>query len=123
MESERRVADTTGERRVHPTIAQARLIREAKEREKDKSARDKRPTVYLRGVSYIWVILPNKACDLDDLRIVAVRVGPAFPRIHTALSIDHDEIRPQRDGPKNLDGANGHQADVPAATETRGSQH
>ena len=43
MESERRVADTAGERREDTAIAVARLIRKTKQREKDKRADDKRP--------------------------------------------------------------------------------
>ena len=123
MDSERRVADTTGDRRVHTTIKLARLIRKAKEREKDKSARDQRPAEYLEAISQIWVILPNEACDLDDLGIVAVRVGPAFPRCDTRLRIGDDEIRPQRNGPEYLGGRNGHQAEVPATAETMGMRH
>lgn len=123
MESKHRVADTTGERRVHTTIALARLVRKAEEPEKEKRAYDKRPAVYLEAVSYRWVVLPNKACDLDDRGIVAVRVGPAYPRPDTRLRSGHDEIRSQRNGPEYLDGADGHQADVSPTAETRGSLH
>jgi hypothetical protein len=117
------VADTTGERCVHTTIALARLIRKAEEREKEKRASNKRPTEYLEAIFRIWVIPPNEACDLDNRGIVAVRVCPAYPRSDTLLHIGHDKIRPQRNGPEYLDGADGHQAEVPATTETRGSRH
>ena len=95
--SECRVADTTGDRRVQATIMLARLIRKAKEAEKDESARDKRPTVCLDAAG---VLPPNDAWDLDDMGKVAVREGPSFPRFDTCLRIDDDKIRPQRNGPK-----------------------
>ena len=100
----------------------ARLIREAEKREKEKSTRDERPTVYLDVGSYFRVILPNEACDLPDPGIMAVHVGPAYPRSDTQLCIVHNDIHPQRNSPEYLDAADGHQAEVPATTQTRG-QH
>ena len=81
----------------------ARLIRKAKEPEKDKSARDQRPAEYPEAISQIWVVLPNDTWDLDDLGIVSVRVGPAFPGFDTRLRIGDDEICPQRNGPEYID--------------------
>ena len=125
MESKHRAtADTTRERRVHTTIALARLVRKAEEREKEKRAHDKRPAVYFEAVSHHWVVLPNEACDLGDRGIVAVRVRPAYPRLDTRLRGGHNKIRSQRNGPNYLDGADGHQAEVPPTAEaTRGSRH
>jgi hypothetical protein len=122
VESGRRIADTTGDGRVHTTIMLARLIRKAKEREKDKSARDHRPAEYPEATSQIWVVLPNDAWDLDDLGIMAVHFGPAFPRSDT-LCIGDDEIRPQRNGPEYLGGRKGHQPEVPATVKTLGVNH
>jgi hypothetical protein len=121
--SERREADTTGDGHVHTTIMLARLIRKAKEREKDKSARDQRPAEYPEGTSQIWVVLPNDAWDLVDLGIVAVRVSPAFPGLDTHLRIGDDEIRPKRNGTKYLRGRKGDQPDVPATAQTLGMYH
>jgi hypothetical protein len=101
----------------------ARLSRKAEEREKYKRACDKRPAEHLELDSDIWVILPNDTWDLDDLGIVTVRVGPAFPRVDTNLRIPHDDIRPQGNGPEYLDGGNAHQAEVSATTETMGRRH
>ena len=109
MISERRqVADTSYDRRVQTTIMLARLIRKAKERKKGKRACDNQPAEHLDAVSHKWVILPNDAWDLDDLGIVAVHVGPAFPRPDTRLRTGHDEIRSQRNCPKYLGGRKGH---------------
>ena len=83
-------------------------IRKAKEREKDESRRDKRPTVCLEEAG---VLLPDDAWDLNDMGIVAVGVCPAFPRFDTCLRIDDDVIRPQRNGrerPEHLGGRKGH---------------
>lgn len=52
-----------------------------------------------------------------------MRVGPAYPRWDTALRIVHDDKRRDRNGPAYLDPGNGHQAKVPATTETRGRRH
>ena len=86
----------------------ARLIRKAKECKKGKRARDDRPAEHLDAVSHGWVILPDDAWDLDDLGIVAVHVGPAFPRSDTRLRGGHNEIRSQRNGPKYFGGRKGH---------------
>ena len=101
----------------------ARLIRKAKEPEKDKSARDQRPAEYPKANSQIWVVLPNDARDLVDLGIVTVHISPAFPRLDTCLRIGHDEIRPQRNGPKYLGRRKGHQPEVPATVKTLGMDH
>jgi hypothetical protein len=101
----------------------ARLNRKAEERKKDKRARDKRPTEYLETVSYLWVILPNKARDLGNRRIVGVYFGPARPRFDTGLCAGHDEIRRQWNGPEYLSSGKGHQAEVQAATKTIGRRH
>jgi hypothetical protein len=121
--NEPRAADTTGDRLVHTSIKLTRLIRKTEERKKDKRARHQQPSEYLEAISQMWVILPNDAWDLDDLGIVAVRVGPAFPRLDTRLRIGDDEIRPQRNGPEYLDARNGHQAEVQATTGTLGMRH
>jgi hypothetical protein len=101
----------------------ARLIREAKEREKDKSARDQRPAEHFEVVNHTRVIPPDEACDLDDLGIVAVCVGPAFPRCDTRLRIGDDDIQPQRNGPKYIGGGKGHQPEAPATAKTLGMRH
>jgi hypothetical protein len=101
----------------------ARLIRKAEECEKGKRARDNQPVGYFEGVSHISVILPNEAWDLDDHGIVAVSLGPAYPRCDTFLRIIHDKIRPQRNGPEYPGGRKGRQAEVPATTETLGRRH
>ena len=123
VESGRRVADTTGEGRVRTTIMLARLIRKAEEPEKDKRARDKRPAEHLEADSHLWVFLPNDAWDLVDRVIVAVRVGPAFPRCNAHLRRADDDIRPQKNGPENLGGGKSHQAEVSSTTETMGRRH
>jgi hypothetical protein len=101
----------------------ARLIRKAKEREKNNSACNQRPSEYLEATSQIWVVLPNDAWDLDDLGIVAVRVSPAFPGLNTYLRIGDDEIGPKRNGTKYLRGRKGDQPDVPATAQTLGMYH
>jgi hypothetical protein len=101
----------------------ARLIRKAKEREKNKRARDNQPTEHLEANSYWWVILPDETRDLADRGIVGVYVGPARPRRDTHLHIVYDDIRPQRNGPEYLDAGKGHQAEVPATTRTIRRRH
>ena len=123
MVSERRVADTTGNRREQTAIILARLIGKAKEAEKDKSARNKRPTVCLEAAASPGVILPNGAWDLEDMGVVAVRIRPAFPRCDTYLRIVDDEIRPQRNGPNYLGGRKGHQPEIPATVKTLRMSH
>lgn len=39
----------------------------------------------LETFGHITRIPPHEACDLDDLGIVAVRVGPAFPSCATGV--------------------------------------
>ena len=123
MVSERRVADMTSDRRVQPTIMLERLVRKAKEREKDKSARDQRPAEHLEADFHTRVIPPDRACDLVDFGIVAVRVGPAFPRCDTALHIGDDDIRPQRNAPEYIGGRKGHQPEVTATAKTLRRHH
>jgi hypothetical protein len=101
----------------------ARLIPKAEECEKDKSTRDQRPAEYLEATSQIWVILPNEACDLHYIGIVAVRGGPALPRLDTCLRIGDDEIRPQWNGSEYLGGRNAHQPEVPATARTLRMRH
>jgi hypothetical protein len=69
------------------------------------------------------VIPPDEACDLGDRGIVAVRVGPAFPRSDTRLRTDDNDIRPQRNCPENPSGRKGHQPEVQATTGTLGVRH
>ena len=101
----------------------ASLICKAKEREKDKRARDQRPAEYLDPSSKLWVVLPNVAWDLDDLGIVSVHLSPASPRPDTCRRIGDDEIRPQRNGPKYLGRRKGHQPEVPATAKTLRMRH
>ena len=89
----------------------ARLTSKAEQREKEKRACDQRPAKQLELRVHTGVILPNKACDLQDLGIVAVHDSPARPR-HTHLRVGDDEKHPQRNGPEDLDGRNCHQAEV-----------
>jgi hypothetical protein len=123
VENEPRAADTTRDRLVHTPIKLARLIRKAKEREKDKSARDQRPAEHLEAISHTRVTPPDEACDLDDLGIVTVRGGPALPRCDTCLRTDDNDIRPQRNGPEHLGGRKGHQAEVPATAKLGMRRH
>ena len=123
MDSKRRVADTTGKRCVHTTIMSTSFLRKADEREKDKRTHDQRPAEYLEANSPFWIILPNKAWDLKNLGIVAVRVGPAYPRRDTDFRIVHDKKCPQWNGSEYLDDANGHQAEVLVKAETLGKRH
>jgi hypothetical protein len=99
-----------------------RLVRKAKERKKDKCARDKQPAEHLKAVGQIWLILPNKGRELGDRGIVGVYLGPV-PRYDITLCSEHDEINPQRNGPEYLDGGKGHQAKVPATIGTIGRRH
>ena len=71
----------------------------------------------------MWVVPPNEACDLVDLGVVAVRIGPAHPGCDTVVRVVNDDKRPQRNGTDDFDGTNGHQADVPTAAETLRSRH
>jgi hypothetical protein len=96
------------------------LICKAKECEKDKRTRHQRPAKYPKATSEIWVILPNNAWDLDDLRIVAMCVSPAFPRLDIRLRIGDDEIRSQWNGPKYLSSRKGHQPEVPTTVKAMG---
>ena len=123
MVSERRVADTSGDRRVQAAIMLASLIREAKEREKHESARDKRPTVCLETTRVQRVSLPNRVWDLVDMGVVAVRIGPASPSCDISLRTIDDEIRPQRDGPDYLGRRKGHQPEIPTTVETLRVSH
>ena len=123
VENEPRDADATEDRCVHTPIKLARLIRETEECEKDKGTRDQRPAEHLEATIQIIVIPPDEACDLGDRGIVAVRVGPAFPRSDTRLRTDDDDIRPQRNGPEYFGGRKGHQPEVPATAETLRRHH
>ena len=97
-----------------------RLTTKAEKREKGIRACDQRPAEHLEAQSRLGDVLPNEACDLIDHGILAFRVGPALPRMDTRLCNEHDVKRRQRNGPKYLDGRNGHQAEVSALTETGG---
>jgi hypothetical protein len=123
VENEPRVANTIGDRLVHTSIKSPRLIRKTEECEKDKSTRDQRPAEHLEAVSYDRDIPPDETCNLVDHGIVAVRVGPAFPRSDTESHIGYEDIRPQRNCPKNLGGRKGHQPEVQATTGTLGMRH
>ncbi len=94
-----------------------RLVRKAKEREKEERAQDKRPAVHLEEQTTVGVIPPNGCRDLVHRRVVFVRVGPASPRTDTQLYSFRDQDRSQRDGPEYFGGRNDHQTDVPVASE------
>lgn len=95
----------------------ARLVREAKEREKEKGASDDQPAEHLEPVVDIRIRLPFERRHLDDSGIVAVHALPADPRADALLRIEDDHIRPDRNGSENLDGRKDHQAEVAAPVE------
>jgi len=110
-------ADATGERCVYEAVMLARLVREAKEPEKDECAGDDQPAEHLEPIVAVHILLPYESWHLDDSGIVAVHVLPADPRADAHLRIVDDHIRPDRNGSQNLDGRKGHQAEVAATVE------
>jgi len=96
-----------------------RFPSKAKQREKEKRAKDNRPAKHLEEESRPVVILPSITWDLSDLGIVPVHISPALPRYDTRLRVIHNVKCPQRNGPQHLSGGNGHQAEVLATTVTR----
>ena len=94
-----------------------RLVREAKEGEKDERARDDQPAEHFEPIVEVRILLPCESWHLNDSGIVAVNALPADPRADVLLRVEDDHVRPNRDGPENLDGGEGHQAEVAAAVQ------
>lgn len=101
----------------------ARLVREAKEAEKDERASDDQPAEHLEPVVEARIPLPRESWYLNDSGIVAVHVLPADPRADALLRVVDDHVRPYRDGSENLDGREGHQAEVAPAVEVAVGRH
>jgi len=101
----------------------ARLIREAKEAEKDECAGDDQPAEHLEPVVDARVLLPYESWHLDDSGIVAVHILPADPRADALLRIVDDHIRPDRNSSEDLNGRKGHQAEVAATVEVAVGRH
>ena len=101
----------------------ASLTGKPEESEKDKRACDQRPAKQLETEGRRRVVLPSKARDLSDLRILPVHGSPTLPAHDAHLRIGHYVIGRNRYGPEYLGERNGHQAEVWATIGTGNELH